>query len=101
MVIEFDPVKCRQNVVERGLPFDLVEQFDWPGVLLIEEERKDYGELRLLILGSVGDRRYVAVVTPRDKDLRVISLRRASRKESRIYDQEFGHGGRTGGGRQP
>lgn len=95
MVVGFDPEKNARNVAERGLSFDLVNDFDWSRALIVEDDRHNYGELRLLVFGYLRNRLHVAVVTPRDEDLRVISLRRANRKDVRLYEQEIGRGGRA------
>ena len=87
MVVEFDPAKSARNKAERGLAFDRVNDFDWPNVVIIEDDRKDYGERRLIVIGYLDDRLHLAIVTPRQDDLRVISLRRANTKETRFYAQ--------------
>lgn len=81
MPIVFDPAKNQRNIAERALSFELVAEFDWSTVQVIEDTRRDYGETRLQLWGRIGDRRHIAVVTPRGEDLRVISLRKANAKE--------------------
>jgi uncharacterized DUF497 family protein len=95
MVVEFDPEKSARNAEERGLPSDRVNEFDWSTVIFFEDARTDYGELRLLMFGSLDGRLHVAVVTPRENDLRVISLRRANEEEVRLYAKEVGRPSRT------
>jgi uncharacterized DUF497 family protein len=95
VVVEFDPEKSARNLAERGLPFERVNEFDWSRLVVIEDDRKEYGELRLILIGNLDGKLHIAIVTPRDNDLRVISLRRANSKEVRLYGQEIGRGGRT------
>jgi uncharacterized DUF497 family protein len=90
MAIVFDPEKNARNIAARGLNFELVERFEWDSALVKEDTRKDYGEVRLQILALLDGRLYAAVVTPRGSDLRVISLRKASRKEVGYYEQKIG-----------
>jgi uncharacterized DUF497 family protein len=59
---------------------------DWATALVKEDTRADYGETRLQVLALLDDRLYAAVVTPRGSDLRVISIRKASKREARLYD---------------
>lgn len=33
-------------MAERGLSFELVEEFEWDSALVIEDVRRDYGERR-------------------------------------------------------
>ena len=53
-----------------------------------EDTRKDYGERRLRVLGTIDGKLHAAVVTPRGETIRVISLRRANRREERAYAKE-------------
>lgn len=85
MAITFDPEKNARNIVERGLSFERVADLDWATAVITEDDRRDYGEVRLRVMGRLDGRLHAAVVTPRGEDLRVISFRRASRREVRLY----------------
>jgi uncharacterized DUF497 family protein len=86
--IVYDPNKSAKNLAERGLPFELVGELAWDTVQVFEDGRKDYGEVRLQLWGLIGGRLHIAVVTPRGDDLRVISLRKANKKEVLRYGKE-------------
>ena len=88
MAFTFDPEKSARNVAERGLSFDLVERLEWDTARVVEDTRRDYGETRLQVLALMDGRLYAAVVTPRGEDLRVISFRRASRREVQQYGKK-------------
>ena len=60
-----------------------MEDFDWAGAVEAEDVRYDYGETRMQALGLIGDRRHVLVYTRRGDTIRVISLRKANRRELR------------------
>jgi uncharacterized protein len=83
MRITFDPAKNARNILQRGLPFDLVADLDWDTAIAREDRRRDYGERRIQVLGLIGLRLHVAVVTWRGDAVHVISLRKANRKEVR------------------
>ncbi len=84
--ITFDPAKNAANVRERGLPFSLVkDEFDWATALIGEDTRKDYGERRYEALGFVGQRLHVVVYAPAANSVRVISFRKANKREMRKY----------------
>jgi len=85
MAITFDNEKSTKNIAERGLSFELVERLEWGTALVKEDDRKDYGEVRLRIFAFLEERLYVAVVTPRGNDLRVISFRKANKREVKQY----------------
>lgn len=87
MEIEFDPEKSARNVEVRGLPFDLVADFDFDSALVARDTREDYGEDRFIALGLIGERLHVVAYTMRGDRLRVISLRKANAREVERYEQ--------------
>ena len=88
MEISFDSAKSERNVIDRGLPFTLLEQMEWSGAVIKEDVRKNYGERRYLAIGMIGDRLHAAVFTPRADKVHVISLRKANQREMKNYGQE-------------
>lgn len=82
-----DPKKERQNLFIRGLSLDLAEQLDWATALIWEDRRKDYGERRYCVLGFIDDRLHSVVFTPRNGKPRVISLRKANKREVNRYEK--------------
>ena len=81
MEITFDPRKNERNLRDRGIDFEMVSEFDFGSALFTIDTRKDYGEVRTRALGIIEDKFYALVFTMRGNVLRVISLRRANRKE--------------------
>jgi uncharacterized protein len=79
--LDFDVTKSLRNAVKRGLPFDLVEDFDWNTALVVEDLRDAYPERRFQALGLIGSQLHMVVFTPIQGGARIISLRAASRKE--------------------
>ena len=61
--------------------------FDWATALIRADTRSDYGEARFQALGLLDMRVHLAVFTIRDDALRIISLRRANRREERRYEE--------------
>jgi uncharacterized DUF497 family protein len=86
--ISFDPQKNERNIAERGLSFMLVEEFEWDSALVVEDVRRDYGERRFQALGMISGRLHVLVFTPRAGQVHVISLRKANRREIRLYEAQ-------------
>ena len=82
-----DPGKEGRNIAERGLSFDLVENLDWTTALIWEDTRKNYGERRYCVLGVIADRLHSVVFTPREGKPRVISLRKANKREVKRYEK--------------
>jgi uncharacterized protein len=85
--IEFDPAKSERNVRERGLSFERAADFDFATALYVEDNRHNYGEQRIRALGFIEERLYALVYTLRGGTLRVISLRRANRREMKDYEE--------------
>lgn len=81
MKITYDPAKNAANIEQRGLAFDLIAELDWSTVIMIEDQRKDYGERRFRVFGYIGERLYAAVFTPRGNAVHVISFRKANSRE--------------------
>ena len=89
MQIEFDPAKDASNQEKHGLSLALAEQLDWDASLVWIDNRYEYGELRLIALApDTGILYYVAFVVRGDAR-RIISLRRANRREVKHYVQSF------------
>ncbi len=85
MDYEWDDAKSEKTRRDRGLPFDLaILLFDGP-VLVGVDDRVDYGETRFRALGAVGGVILMCVYTETPLRRRIISLRRANRKERDAY----------------
>jgi uncharacterized DUF497 family protein len=87
MEIEFDPAKDAANIAKHGMSLTAAEGFDWNTALEREDDRFDYGEIRFVALGFVGDRLCVLVFAEGSHEdaVRAISLRRAEKHEVRFY----------------
>jgi uncharacterized DUF497 family protein len=72
----------------RGIPFELAAVFEWDSALIVEDERKDYGERRFQALGRIEGRLYMLVFTPRKGKVHVISLRKANEREVKRYEAQ-------------
>ena len=85
MKIEYDPDKNQRNIRKRKLSFDLVETFELDTALIWEDDRYDYGEIRYCALGYIGIALFHLTFTCRDDTIRVISLRKANKREVKRY----------------
>ena len=90
MEITFDPTKREQTLRHRGLDFaDAAKVFD--GVVIErEDDRFDYGEMRLVTVGMLYGSVVVIVSTERGDMRRVISMRHATRGEQNDYFERVG-----------
>ncbi len=87
--ITFDPEKNARNLRERNLSFELAAEFDFENAVTTEDTRQDYGEPRFRSLGWIDSEMYALVFTVRGEVLRVISLRKANRRERAQYEKNF------------
>ncbi len=90
MRIEFDPAKDSANRDKHGLSLADAERMDFNTAVYAPDDRYDYGEDRFQALGLIGDRLHMLVFTVRGDALRAISLRKASPREVKAYDDEQG-----------
>ena len=85
MKIEFDARKSAENALRRGLPFDRALDFDFATALMRADERRDYGEPRLVAVGFLDARLHVLCFTVRTGRMRVKTQRRANAREVKAY----------------
>ena len=85
MDVEFDDAKDAANIAKHGVSLAL-------GAVVLEnclgeviDDRRDYGETRVNAFGLVAGRLFACTYTMRNGARRIISLRRASRQEQRIW----------------
>ena len=85
---QWDPAKARANRAKHGVGFaDAVGVFEDPRAVTIDDLHPDedrYVTIGLDFLGRV----LVVSWTWRDEEVRMISARRATRKESRDYEEK-------------
>lgn len=86
--IEFDSAKSLKNRRERGIGFERFADMDLDTAISVEDTRQDYGERRMRVLGHIDGQLHAAVITPRGEKIRVVSLRRANKREERAYAKE-------------
>jgi uncharacterized DUF497 family protein len=87
MGIIFDPNKNERNIKERGLSFEQAAEFDFDTAIYVLAANHRTTEIRWKAIGYLADKLYALVFTYRGNDLRIISFRRASKREKREYAQ--------------
>lgn len=83
----WDEAKRTANLAAHGIDFGAAYRFDWDTARVDPDTRRDYGESRFVALERIGARLHVLVFTPREEVVRVISLRKANRREMRRYEE--------------
>ena len=85
MHIEFDAAKDEANQTKHGVSLILAAELDWESALVWVDERIDYGEARVVALGRIAETLYYVAFVDRGDARRIISLRRANRREVKHY----------------
>lgn len=86
MEIEFDSTKDKANVDKHGISLALGELMDLLKATIIPDDRQYYGEQRYLAYGDIKGRLHAMVFTYRNGRVRVISLRKANKRERKVYE---------------
>ena len=85
MNITFDPEKSLQHLDKHGVSLDLAAEIEWETAITWVDNRKDYAEQRMAGIGYIELRLYFVVFVDRDDNRRVISLRKANKREENRY----------------
>jgi uncharacterized DUF497 family protein len=89
MEITFDPAKRDWTLRQRGLDFaDAVEVFAGP-VYQEPDNRRDYGEMRIVTIGFLRGRMVVVIWTQRGSARHIISMRKANDREKALYGKRL------------
>lgn len=80
----WDENKRVANFIRHKVDFLDAIDFEWDTALETIDDRRDYGEERWVALGFIGKKLHVMVYTFRAQKIRIISLRKANKRE-RIY----------------
>ncbi len=84
-LFEYDKRKSQSNQVKHGINF-FEAQALWNDPYLVEIPARTTDEERFLIIGKIQEKHWSAVITPRDGNIRIISVRRSRIEEITIYE---------------
>jgi uncharacterized protein len=87
MEFEWDEAKSEVCFDQRGFDFAYVlRAFADPNRLISHDRRWDYGEDRYQLLGAADQRIFHVVYTLRGTRIRIISARKANKREVKFYE---------------
>ncbi len=84
-VFEYDKSKSLANLEKHGIDF-LAAQELWGDPDALEVKAKSGGEERFIVIGVIQDKHWSAVITYRDENIRLISVRRSRKQEVLLYE---------------
>ncbi len=87
MGFEFDAEKNEINFIKHGIDF-LEAQLLWADPACIEIPAKVTVEPRFLVIGMIEEKCWSAIITYRNENTRIISVRRSRKEEVAIYESQ-------------
>lgn len=87
MEVTFAPAKDAANQVKHGVTLARSADIEWDTAVTWPDLRRNYGEARQCGIGYIGLRLHFVVFVDRAGRRRVISLRKANRREVNRYAQ--------------
>lgn len=87
---DWDEEKNQENLEKHGLSFEDAELVFRGPCVTFDDDRFDYDEDRFLTLGLLQSRVVLIAYTWREERIRIISMRKATRREQEIYQKRLG-----------
>ena len=85
ITFEFDETKSQTNLLKHGIHFiDAQALWDDPRLLEIAANTED--EPRYLMIGLIQNKHWSAIITYRNSNVRLISVRRSRTEEVALYE---------------
>lgn len=85
MEFEYNLDKSAINLEKHGIDFAEGQKL-WQDTSLVIIPAKTDDEKRYLCVGLIGNKHWSAVITIRDKKIRIISMRRSRPEEVKLYE---------------
>ena len=82
---QYDPRKSITNLKKHGIDFERAQTL-WEDPNLLEVRARSEDEARSLIVARLNEHCWSAVVTYRDDEVRIISVRRSRISEVELYE---------------
>ena len=92
MRYDFDPGKDSSNLSKHGLSLAAAAELSWDAALVWVDDRTDYGEVRMVALAPIGEILFFVAFVDRETVRRIISFRRANRREVNHYVKAINEG---------
>ena len=87
MEFEWDEKKSQANKSKHGIDFNTATEL-WNDQNRIEIQTNFQAENRSALIGKIGDKLWMAIFTRRTDAIRIISVRRARKKETKLYENK-------------
>ena len=87
--ITYDPIKRARTLADRELDFEAAGEVFAGFTLEADDDRRDYGERRVLCVGFLDDRMVMIGYTPRGSARHIFSMRKCNAREIHKYTPYF------------
>ena len=85
MKFEFDQNKSKSNKTKHGIDFIEAQEL-WNDIDYLEIPAKTTDESRFMVIGKIGEKHWTGIITYRNENIRIISMRRARIEEIELYE---------------
>ena len=87
MQFSCDPNKIRTNYFKHGIVLEFAQYLDWTKEVVWQDVRYSYDEVRMSGLVPLEGKVYAVVYVVRAEFTRMISLRKANKREAKHYEK--------------
>jgi uncharacterized protein len=87
MAFEYDANKSAENKRKHGIDFEEAQEL-WTDSDLVEIPARTSDEPRWLLIGKIAEKHWSVVITRRQDNIRLISVRRSRDEEIAIYESQ-------------
>ena len=84
---EYDDNKSQSNLAKHGIDFVEAQQL-WNDPNVFEIPSRIQDELRFVVIGKINGKHWSGVITYRDQNIRIISIRRSRIQEVSLYERQ-------------
>lgn len=88
-MFEWNEEKKLKNIEKHGVNFEDAKHVFSSETVTFDDNRFDYGEDRYITLGLLDNRIMVVTHTQRNSKTRIISMRKANKREQKIYKKRL------------
>jgi uncharacterized protein len=84
---EYDDNKSQSNLAKHEIDFVEAQQL-WNDPNLLEIPSRIQDETRFVVIGKINSKHWSGVITYRDQNIRIISVRRSRTQEITLYERQ-------------
>jgi uncharacterized DUF497 family protein len=87
IIFEYDNNKSQSNLVKHGIDFVEAQKL-WEDPDFLEISTRTQDELRFLVIATINGKHWSGVITYRNQNIRLISVRRSRTQEVTLYERK-------------